>query len=109
MLLRTRYIHHKTPCGKHFKGFSVLMEPTEILGSVKLRVTYCSMKDQFCRHVARVNLSRKSAFCLPIRNLPSLLQQCEDNCYEGPVWDLFEDKGALIYGNQWAWVWKYFL
>ena len=109
MLQRSRYIHRQTPNGTKFKGFSVLLEPSEIEGTVKARATYCSLKDQFCKHSARVNLSRKSAFCLPIRNLPSYLQQLQDDCYGADGFEVFEDKLSMIYGNQWAWIWKYFL
>ena len=104
MFKRARYIHAQVPWGTKYKGWSVLLEPAESPDSVKLRVTFCSMHDQFCKKTAREALETKgNVWHMPVRSLPSKLEEFDSMC-EG-----IKAKRSIMAGNLWAWVWKYFL
>jgi hypothetical protein len=115
MFYRARYLHVETEYARDYNGFSVLLEPISLsdpkdvhnVGSVKVRVTFCSKDDHFSRKAARAALANKSAFHIPVRNLPAKLQEFDDMC-SGWVKNRWDDVPHLK-GNAYAWIWKYFL
>lgn len=104
MFYRARYLHVQTEYARKYNGFSVLLEPTEDSGSVKVRVAFCSKDDHFSRKAARSALANKSAFHIPVRNLPAHLEEFERKCNDLTLFYDYVSKG-----NKYAWIWKYFL
>jgi hypothetical protein len=107
MFYRARYLHVETEYARDHNGFSVLLEPADDPGSVKVRVTFCSKDDHFSRKAARAALANKSAFHIPVRNLPTKLQEFDDLC-NGWGKNRWNDVPHLK-NNTYAWIWKYFL
>lgn len=107
MFYRARYLHVQMEHARVYGGFSVLLEPADDAGSVKVRVTFCSKDDHFSRKAARAALANKSAFHIPVRNLPAKLQEFDDMCrgYGSTAWE----SSPYLKGNYYAWIWKYFL
>jgi len=107
MFYRARYLHVQTEHARVYSGFSVLLEPADDAGSVRVRVTFCSKDDHFSRKAARAALANKNAFHIPVRNLPAKLQEFEDGCagFSYARWVEYPH----IEGNRYAWLWKYFL
>lgn len=107
MFYRARYLHVQTEHALVYRGFSVLLEPAEDAGSVKVRVTFCSKDDHFSRKAARAALTNKSAFHILVRNLPTKLQEFDDGCHGFS--NLHWGNSIHMKGNRYAWLWKYFL
>lgn len=107
MFYRARYLHVQMEHARVYGGFSVLLEPADDAGSVKVRVTFCSKDDHFSRKAARAALANKSAFHIPVRNLPAKLEEFHGMCqgWGEMVWE----NRIHMKGNRYAWIWKYFL
>lgn len=106
MFYKPRYLHVPTPYGEKYRGFSVLLQPAEDPSSVVVRVTFCSKDDHFSRKAARLALNNKSAFHIPVRNLPAKLEEFLETC-DGYSMDWTRE--SYMKGNSFAWIWKYFL
>jgi len=109
MFYRARYLHVQTEHARVYGGFSVLLEPADDSGSVKVCVTFCSKDDHFSRKAARAALANKNSFHIPVRNLPAKLQEFQDICMGYVESDIWGDEFLYKKGNDFAWIWKYFL
>lgn len=99
------YIHHHTQYKglnsidrNKPNGFTVKVEPVEDSPrEVKVAVTFCSQKDQFCKAVGRAEVEQHSFTRINIRKLPEYLaEQQQKTLY-----------GECVSHRQWNHVLKY--
>lgn len=107
MFIRERFIHYNDviwdDAGAQRRGFSVMLRPTLEANTVNVAVAFCSKHDQFSKKKAREILESRTGDTIQVRDLPYFLQSCQDFC-----WGVGRERSIML-GNNWAWVWKYFL
>lgn len=106
MSFKPFYIHRQNNLPKRKRnhsmsaGFTMLIEPSEIPRTINVRVTLCSIKDEFSRKKGREEVSKKAVLAVNPRDLPKLIADTENKLYGGKL--------PLAYGYE-EWVYKYML
>lgn len=102
---KERYLHVNMTgwYGVNCRGFSVLISPC-LGGSVEVCKTICSLEDNFSKKAAREALKKAKKEVISYRELPKYLERIQCKCFgiKGKETD-------IKFGNDFAWIWKYFL